>query len=324
MAKTKASLNNKVVAITGAGRGLGAGLAARIIADGGCVAIMDIDAKTVEETARKLGNNARGYVANVTDLDQMVRTMQTIAQDFGRIDVVVANAGILALGSIEHMDPAQFRKVIDVNLMGAFYTLRAAIPHLRETRGYIQVISSLAAAIHTPLMSHYAASKAGVEALADVARQELALDGIGVGCLHPTFVKTNMLADAQKEGNTDKLWGGNKGLFNALEPEQVISVMHKAIIKRERKSIAPKMITPVILAPGLFHWAADIAGKFQGANEAIRELQATEIRNEQAMHDADSTVKQPQAGSTTVLESVPAKPKRTVRKKPDLKVVRKL
>ena len=276
MGKQLNNLNNKVVVITGAGRGLGAGLARRVIDDGGCVAVLDIDPDNVKETAAALGPHAKGYVADVTSLEQMDNIMRRVRHDFGRIDAVVVNAGVLALGSIEHMDPDQFKRVMDVNVHGAFHTIRTSIPYLRETKGYLLVMASLASAIHTPLMSHYAASKAGVEALADVARQELASDGISVGCLHPTFVRTPMLSEAHSTGATDKLWGGNTGLFNAVEPELVVEAMHKAIVKRARKIIAPKLITPVILAPGLFHWVADAAGKLQGAPAAVKQMQDTE------------------------------------------------
>ena len=276
MKKTPRGLNNQVVVITGAGRGLGAGLAQKIIDVGGCVAVLDIDPTMVQQISKVLGDHAKGYVADVTNLTDMEQVMRQIRHDFGRIDAVVANAGILALGSIEHMPPEQFTHVMNVNLNGAFHTVRSSIPYLRETKGYLLVMASLASAIHTPLMSHYAASKAGVEALADVARQELAPDGIDVGCLHPTFVKTPMLAEAKETGATEKLWGGNKGLFNAVEPALVVNAMYQAIVRRQRKIIAPKLIAPVILAPGLFHWVADKAGQLQGAPQAVRQMQTQE------------------------------------------------
>ncbi|MDX1670519.1 MAG: SDR family NAD(P)-dependent oxidoreductase, partial [Limnobacter sp.] len=194
--------------------------------------------------------------------------MAGCVERFGQIDFVVANAGILRLSSIEHMDPADFHQVMSVNSTGVFNTIRAAIPHLRITQGYLQVISSLAAAIHVPLMSHYAASKAAAEALADVARQELAADGIDVGCVHPTFAKTDMI----KENNTGLLWGGHKGAFGAVEADVVIEAMYKGLVQRSRKVIAPKSIAPLILAPGLFHRVAEGLGRMQGSDKRLKEF----------------------------------------------------
>lgn len=265
-------MKDKVVFITGAARGLGAGLAKKVVDNGGQVFIVDLDAKSVEARVLALGDSADGCAGDVRYLPDVQRAMQLCFESFGRIDVVVANAGILKMGSIEKMDPKDFQMTLDVNVTGAFNTIRAGIHYLRDTKGYLQVVSSLAAAIHTPLMSHYAASKAAVEALADVARQELALDGIGVGCVHPTFTKTAMIEEA-KPG---QLWGGHKGAFAAIEPEVVIDAMYDAITKRKRKTIVPKPIAPLVLAPGLFHWAAEKISKMEGSDKAIRAFQASE------------------------------------------------
>ncbi|MFN4327345.1 MAG: SDR family NAD(P)-dependent oxidoreductase [Limnobacter sp.] len=265
-------MKNKVVFITGGARGLGAGLAQRVVSAGGQVFVVDLNERDVFTQTEALGANAAGCVANVCSLGDIELAMEACAARFGRIDVVVANAGILRMGSIESMNPADFKAVLDVNVNGVFNTIRAAIPYLRDTQGYLQVVSSLAAAIHTPLMAHYAASKAAVEALADVARQELAVDGIAVGCVHPTFTNTAMI----KEVDAGVLWGGHKGAFAAVEPEQVIDAMFKGIRKRQRKIIAPKQIAPLILAPGLFHWAAEQISRLHGSDAAFKAFQREE------------------------------------------------
>lgn len=266
-------MRNKVAFITGGARGLGAGLAARILEKGGRAFIVDVNADAVFAQVETLGGEViAGCEANVCRQAELELAMAECKDRFGRIDVVVANAGILKMGSIEHMNPADFDAVMQVNVTGVFNTIRAGIPHLRESKGYLQVVSSLAAAIHTPLMGHYAASKAAVEALADVARQELALDGIDVGCVHPTFTNTAMI----QEVNAGVLWGGHKGAFGAVEPEQVIDAMYRGIQKRQRKIIAPKTITPLILAPGLFHKVAETLGRLQGSDAALKKFKAEE------------------------------------------------
>lgn len=259
-------MKDKVVFITGAARGLGAGLAKKVIDHGGRVFIVDMSETAVAEQVALLGPNAAGCKADVTQLPEITDALAQCAKRFGGVDMVVANAGILRLGTIEHMNPKDFLDVMNVNVNGAFYTIRAAIPYLRASKGYLQVISSLAAAIHVPLMSHYAASKAAVEALADVARQELALDGVDVGCVHPTFARTDMI----KENDTGRLWGGHKGAFGSVAPELVIDAMFKGLMNRSRKIIAPKPIAPLILAPGLFHKMVEGIGKLQGSDKRLR------------------------------------------------------
>lgn len=259
-------MKNKVVFITGAARGLGAGLARKVVDNGGQVFIVDMSEAAVAEQVDQLGPNAAGCKADVTTLPEITNAMDQCAARFGCVDMVVANAGILRLGTIEHMNPQDFLDVMNVNVNGAFYTIRAAIPHLRASKGYLQVISSLAAAIHVPLMSHYAASKAAVEALADVARQEMALDGVDVGCVHPTFARTDMI----KENDTGRLWGGHKGAFGSVEPELVIDAMYKGLVNRTRKVIAPKPMAPLILAPGLFHKVVEGIGRLQGSDQRLR------------------------------------------------------
>ncbi|WP_370261236.1 SDR family NAD(P)-dependent oxidoreductase [Limnobacter sp.] len=265
-------MRKKVVFITGGARGLGAGLARRVIDGGGQAFVVDLHAEAVFERVEALGPQAAGCQADVTELNALVLAMDACVERFGRLDAVVANAGILKMGTLEHMPTTDFEAVMRVNVHGVFNTIRAGIPHLRQSKGYLQVVSSLAAAIHTPLMGHYAASKAAVEALADVARQELAADGVAVGCVHPTFTNTAMI----QEVNAGVLWGGHKGAFAAIEPEEVIEAMYRGIVKRQRKIIAPRHIAPLVLAPGLFHRVAEGIGRLQGSDAALKKFKAEE------------------------------------------------
>lgn len=270
-------IKGQVVVITGGGRGLGALLARRLVQQGARVGLLDVNDNDLADQQRQLGNACLALKADVCDLHSMQTHLQQVRDTLGPIGTVVANAGILRLGSIEHMNPVDFTSTLDVNVTGVFNTIRASIPHLRETHGYLQVISSLAAAIHTPLMSHYAASKAAVEALADVARQELRPDGIDVGCVHPTFTPTKMLKDAHEQGG-DRLWGGHKGLFSSVEPEEVADAMLDGIERRKRKIIVPKLLTPAIIAPGTLHWAIEKLSRLQGSDEVIAHTQERERR----------------------------------------------
>lgn len=265
-------MKNKVVFITGGGRGLGAGLAEKVIHNGGYVYLVDVNGDDVSRRLALLGDNAAGCTADVTNLEEMKTALASCKVRFNRIDAVIANAGILRLGTIEHMPVEDFEQIMKVNVNGVFNTIRASIPYLRESQGYLQVISSLAAAIHTPLMAHYSASKAAAEALADVARQELESDGIDVGCVHPTFAKTDMI----KENDTGTLWGGHKGAFGAVEADVVVEAMYEGILRRSRKIISPKPIAPLVLAPGLFHKSVELISKLQGSAKALAKFKDNE------------------------------------------------
>ncbi|MHB8452112.1 MAG: SDR family NAD(P)-dependent oxidoreductase, partial [Mycobacteriales bacterium] len=126
--------------------------------------------------------------ADVTDRTALTAAVDSAAGRLGGLDVVVANAGVQAFGSVAGLDPEVFERVVAVNLLGSYHTLRAGIPHVRERRGYLLAVSSMAMAVHSPLQAHYNASKAGLAALADSLRLELAPDGVAVGVAHPTFV----------------------------------------------------------------------------------------------------------------------------------------
>jgi NAD(P)-dependent dehydrogenase (short-subunit alcohol dehydrogenase family) len=119
--------------------------------------------------------------------------VQAVVDRHGRLDAVLANAGVASYGTIRQIDPAAFARVIDVNLTGVFRTLHATLPHLVETGGYALAVSSLAAFTPMAGLAPYAASKAGVEALALATRQEVAHLGVGVGVCHPGWVDTDMV-----------------------------------------------------------------------------------------------------------------------------------
>lgn len=259
-----------VALVTGAGRGFGAGIARRLAAAGLRVVLVDRDGASVREVAAGLGPCAISLQADVTSLEAMEGVVAETVARFGRLDVVVANAGVTAFGSVEGMNPAMFRRVIDVNLVGVWNTLRAAIPAVRKQRGYLLVVCSLASAIHSPLQAHYTASKAGVEAIADSLRQELRDDGVAVGALYPTFAATDMMTEFHREEGASLLWGGNTGgPFGMVTPGQVVDGMWRAIRGRKRMVVVPRRLTPLVLAPGLVHRVIELLIRRYGGGAAI-------------------------------------------------------
>jgi NAD(P)-dependent dehydrogenase (short-subunit alcohol dehydrogenase family) len=194
-----ASVNGKVVLITGGANGIGAEVARRLHAKGAKLVLTDLDAGQLKDVAAGLGEDrVLTVVADVRELSAMQAAADKAIERFGGIDIVMANAGIGAFGSVLEIDPAAFKTVLDVNLMGVFYTVRAALPSVIERRGYVLVVSSLAAFAAAPGMASYDASKAGVEHFANSLRLELAYRGVDVGSAHMSWIDTPLVRESKE------------------------------------------------------------------------------------------------------------------------------
>ena len=183
----------KTVLITGAARGLGAETARRVAARGGNVALVGLEPEELQRVAAQCGTNAAWFECDVTDTEALQRAIHGTLDRFGGIDVVVANAGIASGGMVRSTDPAAFERTIEINLLGVWRTVRAALPHVIERQGYVFVIASLAAAVHGPGMAAYSASKAGAEAFANSLRTEVKHLGVDVGVGYFAFIDTDMV-----------------------------------------------------------------------------------------------------------------------------------
>ncbi len=205
-------ISGKTVLITGAGRGLGAAMAEDLAKRGASLALLDLEQgplDAVRATCAGLGVTARTYVANVADETQVSEVFDRIVTDFGRLDCVIANAGILRDGLlikvkdgavVGKLSLAQWQAVIDVNLTGVFLCGREAAERMVRlgNGGCIINISSLSRAGNFG-QSNYSAAKAGVAALTVVWAKELARHGIRVNAIAPGFIKTEMVATMKPE-----------------------------------------------------------------------------------------------------------------------------
>ena len=143
------------------------------------MALVGLEAQRLEALAAQLGDRCACFEADVTDPAALERAVAGTVRRFGGLDVAIANAGIHIEGALATMDPEKVESVLEVNLLGVWRTDRAVLSHVIERRGYLLNISSLSALVNVPLMGPYAASKAGVEALTNVLRMELASSGPG-------------------------------------------------------------------------------------------------------------------------------------------------
>ncbi|MGW4895771.1 SDR family oxidoreductase [Kitasatospora sp. NPDC004240] len=208
-------LSRQVVVVTGAARGVGAALARKAAARGAKVALVGLEPAELKAAAALCGPDATSWEADVTDVEALTATAAAIQEHYGRIDAVVANAGIAIGGPLQDSDPRAYNRVIEVNLLGSVATARAFLPALVESRGYLLQIASLAALTPAPLMSAYCASKAGVESFAHALRGEVAHQGVKVGVGYLSWTDTDMVRGADQDAVLKQMrarlpWPANK------------------------------------------------------------------------------------------------------------------
>ncbi|MFD7627965.1 SDR family oxidoreductase [Streptomyces sp. NPDC059851] len=193
------SLEGRVAVVTGAARGVGELLARKLSARGARIALVGLEPEALKEVCERLPTDSDHWHADVTDHEAMARVAQEVGQRFGKVDVVVANAGVAAGGPFADSDPEAWRRVVEVNLIGSAVTGRAFLPALTESRGYFLQIASLAAITPAPMMSAYCASKSGVEAFAHCLRAEVAHKGVKVGVGYLSWTDTDMVRGADRD-----------------------------------------------------------------------------------------------------------------------------
>ena len=197
------SMNGKVVFITGGAAGVGAEVARRLRDRGAKLVLTDLDEGNLKEVSTQLGADwVLPVVADVRELGAMQSAVDQAVERFGGIDVVMANAGIASYGSVLQVDPEAFKRVLDVNVLGVFHTVRAALPSVIERRGYVLVVSSLAAYAASPGLAAYNASKAAAEQFANALRMEVAHRGVDVGSAHMSWIDTAMVRDSKQDLST--------------------------------------------------------------------------------------------------------------------------
>ena len=189
-------LSSKCAVVTGAARGLGQAIAVKLAEAGADVALCDLQSDGLQETAAKVratGRRAEVYSLNVADTDSVTTGVKAIEEDFGKIDVLVNNAGITKDGLLMRMSEADWDAVLDVNLKGVFLCTKAVMRGMMKKRsGAIVNIASVIGLMGNAGQANYAASKGGVISFSKTVAKELASRNVRCNAVAPGFIRTAM------------------------------------------------------------------------------------------------------------------------------------
>ena len=238
-------LTGRRVLVTGAARGIGAATANRLHERGARVVLAGIEPDELARTAAQCGN-ALAVVCDVRDREQVEAAVEAASEHLRGLDVVVANAGVAGQLPLIGGNPEVFERTIAVNLLGVYYTLRAAGPHIAHERGYALAIASLAAAVQIPLLGAYSASKAAVEALANTLRIELAPSGARVGVGYFAELDTDMVRQGFSTAAAKRAGEIGRPMAKVSPLEVGIDAIERGIARRSRRVVAPRWVAAVL------------------------------------------------------------------------------
>ncbi len=275
-------LSGRRILITGAARGIGAATAKRLHQRGARVVLAGIEPDVLARTAAECGD-ALAVMCDVRDREQVEAAVEAAVEHLRGLDVVVANAGVAAQLPLLGGDPDLFERTIEVNLIGVYYTLRAAGPHIAHEGGYALAIASLAAAVHPPLLGAYCASKAGVEALADSLRIELAPTGARVGVAYFAELDTDMVRQGFSTAAAKRVAEIRRPGRRVTPLEAGIDAIERGIARRSRRVVAPRWVAAALPMRMLVQRAVDLATR--SSIESVLEIARAE--------DAPLTTPQP-------------------------------
>ncbi len=238
------SLNDKVVVITGAGSGIGRALALNLAEKGAILALSDVDEEGLAETvvlAEKAGApEVRSDRLDVADRAAFEAYADSVATEFGRVNVVVNNAGVALAGDFVDLEMKDIDWIIGINFWGVVHGSKFFLPHLIESGdGHLVNISSLFGLVSMPGQSMYNASKYAVRGMTEAIREEMLIAGnkVGVTAVHPGGIKTAIARNARVAENEDK--GATAKLFDEklarMTPDKAAAIIVKGIERNQAR-----------------------------------------------------------------------------------------
>ena len=241
MAKQPRTLAGRVVAITGGARGIGRATALALAREGATVAIGDLDAEPAARTAAEVGPRAAAFALDVTDRASFERFVEDVEAQLGRVDVLVNNAGIMPLGPFVDEDDATARRIVDVNVHGVLYGMKAVLPRfVARGDGHVVNLASAAGKSPYPGGATYCGTKHFVVGLSETVRGELRGSGVELSVVMPVVVDTELAAGV----------GAARG-FPRISPEDVAAALVD-VLRRPRFDVyVPRALGPTVAAGAL-------------------------------------------------------------------------
>jgi NAD(P)-dependent dehydrogenase (short-subunit alcohol dehydrogenase family) len=249
------SLNGRVALVTGAARGIGAATARALHARGASVALVDLRAPDAFDAERTLG-----LAADVTDRGAIGNAVEATVARFGGLDLIVANAGIAPyVTTALAMDPDVFERVVEVDLLGVWRTVRAGLPQIAQRGGHVVLVASVYAFANGAGASSYAVAKAGVEQLGRALRVELAQHGASASVAYFGFIDTDMVhRTIDADPLADRMLATYpNALHKRLSPEAAGAAIADGIERRAARIVCPRRWASLSVLRGVLNPLVD-------------------------------------------------------------------
>lgn len=259
---TPRPVEGRVVAVTGAARGIGAATARALAARGAQVAIGDVDLEAARATAAAAGGGIVALPLDVTDPDSFDRFLDAVERDLGPLDVLVNNAGVMPLSALLDEDDATTARILDVNVRAVIHGTREAVRRMRPRgTGHVVNIASTAGKAGVPGASTYCASKSAVIGFCEAVRLELRGSGVEVSCVMPGIVRTDLTDGVE-----------DMPLFRAIQPEDVARGIVEALEDPRFEVYVPASAGPLLASTGMLpRRAREWVGRRMGVERVFLE-----------------------------------------------------
>jgi NADP-dependent 3-hydroxy acid dehydrogenase YdfG len=239
------SLDGRRIAITGASSGIGEATAEKLAAEGAQVALGARRKDRLDDLAGRIGDGAHAFEVDVTDEDAANRFIDDAAEAMGGLDGLVNNAGVMLLGLVTGADTEEWRRMINLNLLGLLYCTHAAIPKMQEAgSGHIVNVSSVAGRSANMGSAVYNMTKFGVTAFSEALRQEVLHSGIRVTCLEPGFVETELQSHNENQMVQDNIEQMRDQIGETLTAEDMANAILYALGQPGRVSVNEILVRP--------------------------------------------------------------------------------
>jgi short-subunit dehydrogenase len=288
MAKERRSLSGKVVAITGAARGIGKATAKALIAKGARIAIGDLDEAVAKETAAELGGGTVALPLDVTDRASFEGFLDEAEKQLGPIDVLVNNAGIMPVGLFIEESESSTRLQVEINLLGVITGTQMALKRMRpRDTGHIVNIASSAGKAGVPGIATYSATKHAVVGLSEAVRAELRDTNTEISCVMPLPVNTALMEGV-----------GAQRLVKIVEPEEVANEIVDALEAPRFDVFVPRSLKLTVTGANLLpRRAREAVARFMGVDKILTSVDASARRayEDRAAHSSSIDAGAPEA-----------------------------